>query len=77
MVQDRREEAGGVAEAEEGELVRGEALHDVVDGDVGRAADKDAEVAGGELEDEFYKGVGFAGLGSMLVRGSEHRVWGS
>lgn len=42
-----------MAEAEDGDLVRGEALDDVVDGDVGGAADEDALGAFDELEDEF------------------------
>lgn len=52
-----------MAETDEGELVRGKALDDVVDGDVRGAADKNAEVAGGELENELYESVGFPGLG--------------
>lgn len=40
-----------MAEAEEGDLVVGQALYDVVDGDVGGPADEDAEAASSELED--------------------------
>lgn len=51
-----------MTEPDQGDLVRGEALDDVVDADVGGAADEDAEVALEELEDELDEGVGFAGL---------------
>jgi len=62
MVEDGGEEARGVAEAKDGDLVGGEALDDVVDGDVGGAADEDALVAFYELEDEFNESVSFARL---------------
>ena len=62
VVQHRGQQAGRVPEPDQGGLVRGEALDDVVDADVGGAADEDAEVALEELEDEFDEGVGFASL---------------
>jgi hypothetical protein len=48
--------------------VGGQSFDDVVDRDVGGAADEDSEVALCELEDEFDEGVGFAGLRIALVR---------
>ena len=56
-----------MAETDQGHLVRGEALDDVVDRDVGRAANEDAEVALEELQDEFDEGVCLAGLRSISI----------
>lgn len=56
-----------MAQADEREFVWGEALYDVVDRDVGWAADKDAEVAGGELEDELDESVGLSGLEAGII----------
>lgn len=39
MGEDGREEARGVAEAKEGDVVRREAFHNIVDAEVARAAD--------------------------------------
>lgn len=53
VVQDGGQQTGGVAEADQGDFVRGEALNDVVYRDIGGAADEDAGVGveGEELED--------------------------
>lgn len=51
-----------MAEANDGESAGRETLDDVVDGDIGRAADEDALVEAGELENEFYERVCFTGL---------------
>lgn len=60
MGEDGREETRGVAKAKEGDVVRREAFHNIVDAEVAWAADEDAWVVGEELEDQFDKGVGFA-----------------
>jgi hypothetical protein len=66
-VKHRREQASRVAEADQGHFMRGEALDDVVDRDVGRAANEDAEVALEELEDKLDKGVCFSGLRGISI----------
>jgi len=45
--------------------VGSEALHDVVDRDIGRAANENAQVAFEHLEDELDQGVRFARLESV------------
>lgn len=64
------EETGWVAEADDGDLMGGEALDNVVDGDVGGAADEDALVAADKLKDELDEGVSFASLTACQYEGA-------
>ena len=48
--------------------MRGQTLDDIVDRDIGWAADQNTKLSLDELEDEFYEGIGFACLPPMSSR---------
>ena len=62
MVENRREETSRVAETEDGDFMRGEALDDVVDGNVRGPTDEDAKVALEHLKNQLDQGVCFSSL---------------
>lgn len=60
-VVDRGEDARGVAEARERDLVQAETLDEIVDGQIGCAADEHALTVGDELTDDLDERLGLAG----------------